>query len=324
MLFRTLPVASDCNKVSENEETSGNRYTSEKRAGEPDRESPEPPILIGAHMSIAGGVQLAIGRGEALGCTAIQIFTKNASQWKSPPLQEERIKEFKREQERTGILILAHDAYLINLASPDPKLLERSRIAFLDEMERAEQLEVPFLIMHPGAHKDSGEDLGIKTIIESFNLLLRSTSGFRVKIAVENTAGQGSASGYSFQHLQRMVTETVAPERMAVCFDTCHAFAAGYDFRDAAGYQRAMDELDAAVGLKRLAALHLNDSKKGLGLHVDRHEHIGVGMLGLEPFRFIMNDRRLSGVPKVLETPKELDGQDMDVVNLKILRELIQ
>lgn len=205
-------------------------------------------VLIGAHMSIAGGLPLAIGRGEALGCTAIQIFTKNASQWRSPPLEEETVKAFKREQRRTGILVVAHDAYLINLASPDSKLLERSRKAFLDEMERAEQLEIPFLIMHPGAHKDAGEDAGIQKVVDSFNLLLKSTSGFRVKIAVENTAGQGTALGYRIEHLKRMVAETVAPERMAVCFDTCHAFAAGYDIRDAAGYERTLADLDAAVG----------------------------------------------------------------------------
>lgn len=280
-------------------------------------------VLIGAHMSIAGGLPLAIGRGEALGCTAIQIFTKNASQWRSPPLEEETVKAFKREQRRTGILVVAHDAYLINLASPDSKLLERSRKAFLDEMERAEQLEIPFLIMHPGAHKDAGEDAGIQKVVDSFNLLLKSTSGFRVKIAVENTAGQGTALGYRIEHLKRMVAETVAPERMAVCFDTCHAFAAGYDIRDAAGYERTLADMDAAVGLERLAALHVNDCKKGLGLHVDRHEHIGRGMLGLEPFRLIMNDPRLSRVPKLLDTPKEFDGQDMDDVNLRLLRGLI-
>ncbi len=274
-------------------------------------------------MSIQGGVQFAIGRGEALGCTAIQMFTKNASQWKGPLLEEQAIRAFKREHERTGIMVVAHDAYLINLASPDSNLLGRSRKAFLDEMERAEQLEIPFLVMHPGAHKGDGEESGIRKVIGSFNLLLNRTSGFRVRILVENTAGQGTALGHSFEHLRRLVTETIAPERMGICFDTCHAFASGYDLRDAFGYERVMAEFDRVVGLERLAVLHVNDCKKGLGLHVDRHEHIGRGMLGLEPFRLIMNDPRLSGIAKLLETPKYLEGKDMDPVNLAVLRGLV-
>ncbi|MDQ7784767.1 MAG: deoxyribonuclease IV [Desulfomonilaceae bacterium] len=281
-------------------------------------------LLIGAHMSIAGGIHRAITRGEALGCGVIQIFTKNASQWKSPVLTDQTVKKFTQERDGTGILVIAHDSYLINLASPDTFLRNRSIAAFVDEMERAEKLGIPYLVMHPGAHKDSGEEAGLKNIVRSFDAILKQTRGFRVRILVENTAGQGTALGHSFEQLKRIVEGTIHPERMGVCFDTCHAFAAGYDLRDRSGYERTMAELDTAVGMTRIEALHLNDSKKNLGLRVDRHEHIGRGMLGLECFRLIMNDVRFRGVPKVLETPKDLGGLDMDPVNLATLRNLVR
>jgi deoxyribonuclease IV len=281
------------------------------------------PLLLGAHVSIAGGVDHAIGRGEDLGCTAIQIFTKNAAQWKSNPLAEEEVQKFKKERARTGIMVVVHDAYLINLGSPNTALLKKSLAAFREEMERAEELEIPYLIMHPGSHTGSGEDAGIRSVAKSFNIILRKTSGFRVKILLENTAGQGTALGYSFEHLQRIIEQTVEPERMAVCLDSCHAFAAGYDLRGPSDYQRVMDEFDAVIGLGRLKALHLNDCKKGLGLRIDRHEHLGKGTLGLEFFRLVMNDPRFRNVPKIIETPKLLDDEDMDHVNLGLLRGLV-
>lgn len=279
-------------------------------------------LLLGAHMSIAGGVPKAIARGEALGCTAIQIFTKNASQWNAPSLTEDEITEFKAEQRRTRIHVVAHDAYLINLASSDTDLLAKSRLAFLEEMKRAEALGIPFLVMHPGAHTGAGEDAGLKLMAESFNFLLRETTGFQVRIAVENTAGQGTVVGYTLEHLGRILGETIESERMAVCLDTCHAFAAGYDLRDSSGYDEFMAKFDSMIGLDLLKVMHLNDCKRDLGQRVDRHEHIGKGTLGLECFRSIMNDPRLRRVPKLLETPKLLDGKDMDSVNLGILREL--
>jgi deoxyribonuclease-4 len=274
-------------------------------------------------MSIASGLHLAIERGQEVGCTAIQIFTKNASQWNAPRLSEEAIRAFKDELARTGMLVVAHDAYLINLASPDSDLRAKSQAAFLDEMERAEALELPYLVMHPGAHTGAGEDEGLSHIVTSFNSLLRSTPGFRVKIAIENTAGQGTALGYSLDHLKRIIDESEAPERLAVCIDTCHAFAAGYDLRDRAAYEGFMDEFHHVVGPDMLRVMHLNDCKRGLGSRVDRHEHIGRGTLGLDCFRFVMNDPRLVTVPKLMETPKELDGRDMDPENLAILRGLV-
>lgn len=277
---------------------------------------------MGAHMSIAGGVSKAFARGEALGCTAIQIFTKNASQWNAPSLTEEEVNEFKAECLRAGMLVVAHDAYLINLASPDTNLLAKSRAAFLEEMERAEALAIPYLVMHPGAHTGAGEETGLRVMVESYNYLLNETAGFQVGIAIENTAGQGTVLGYSLEHLSRMLAEVIAPERMAVCLDTCHAFAAGYDLRLPSGYETFIERFDSLIGLDRLKVIHVNDCKRELGRRVDRHEHIGKGMIGLECFRMIMNDRRFRGVPKLLETPKLLDGKDMDLVNLAILRDL--
>lgn len=279
--------------------------------------------LLGAHVSIAGGVHRALGRGEDLGCTAVQIFTKNAAQWKANPLPEEEVKKFKKERARTGIMVVVHDAYLINLGSPDAVLLKKSQAAFLEEMERAEELEIPYLIIHPGAHTGAGEDVGIRSVAKSFNIMLRKASGFRVKILVENTAGQGTALGYSFEHLRRIIEETSEPERMGICLDSCHAFAAGYDLRASSDYQRVLKEFDTVIGLDQLKALHLNDCKKGLGLRVDRHEHLGKGTLGLEFFRLVMNDPRFRNVPKIIETPKFLDGEDMDPVNLGLLRGFI-
>jgi deoxyribonuclease-4 len=280
-------------------------------------------LLLGAHVSIAGGVHLAIGRGEGLGCTAIQIFTKNAAQWKGKPLSEEEVRKFTKERARAGIMVVAHDAYLINLGSPNTALLKKSRIAFVDEMERAEQLEIPYLIMHPGAHSGSGEDAGLRSVAQSFNIFLRETPGFRVKILIENTAGQGTALGYSFEHLQRIIEQTVEPERMGVCLDSCHALAAGYDIRSSSGYQKVMDEFDTVIGLDNLKALHLNDCRKGLGLRVDRHEHLGKGALGIDFFRLVMNDPRFRQIPKIIETPKFLEGRDMDPVNLGVLKGLV-
>ncbi|MBM3298731.1 MAG: deoxyribonuclease IV [Deltaproteobacteria bacterium] len=279
-------------------------------------------LLVGAHMSIEGGLHLAFRRGEALGCAVIQIFTKNASQWKTAPLSEADVRQFAHERERTGIEVIAHDAYLINLGSPDRGLRRKSREAFIEEMERAELLDAPYLVMHPGAHKGSGEDNGLAAVLRSLNQILRDTAGFRVQIVVENTAGQGTSLGYSFEHLRRLSHDTVAPERIGICIDTCHAFAAGYDFRDRNAYERMLEELDRLGLLDRIKVLHLNDSKKGLGSRVDRHEHIGLGMIGLEPFRMILTDSRFISVPKILETPKTLEGQDMDSVNLSVLREL--
>jgi len=282
-----------------------------------------PTLLLGAHMSIAGGVHKAIGRGEALGCTAIQVFTKNATRWKVEPLSREEVAQFGAERLRTGVLAAAHDSYLINIASPDSALWKKSLAALIEEVERAEQLQIPFLIMHPGSHTGAGVDNGLRSISRALNQLLQETAGFGVKIVLENTAGQGTALGSSFQHLARIVGESIQPARLGVCLDTCHAFAAGYDLSHKAGYDQVLDELDQILGLSMLMALHLNDSKKGLGSRVDRHEHIGRGMIGLECFLLIMNDPRFEDIPKLIETPNELGGVEMDPVNLHLLKEMV-
>lgn len=259
-----------------------------------------------------------------MGCTAIQIFTKNATQWKAAPLNDQDVAAFKRERDRTGIYAIAHDAYLINLGSPDKALWEKSVKGFLGELERAEALELPCLVMHPGSHKGAGEDAGLRSVSKALNRLIKKTSGFRVKILLENTAGQGAALGARFEHLQRIMEASVDPQRMGVCLDTCHAFAAGYDLRGPRRYKRVMDELDATVKLENLGAIHLNDAMKDLGERVDRHQHIGRGMIGRDCFRLIMNDPRFCRVPKLIETPKQLDGKEMDPINLGLLRSLIR
>ncbi len=280
-------------------------------------------LLLGAHMSIAGGIHLAVRRGEEVGCTAIQIFTKNATQWIGRSLTDADIRKFKSECRRTGIMAVAHDSYLINLGSPETDLRVKSIDAFVDEMERAEGLGLPYVIMHPGAHRGAGDDAGIARVAESFNTVLKRTSGYRVRILVENTAGQGTSLGHSVEHLTRIVNEPSAPERLGICIDSCHAFVAGHDIGERRGYDGFFDLLDEKIGLDRLGALHLNDCKKGLGSRVDRHEHIGKGALGLDFFRFAMNDPRFTSVPKLLETPKELGGLDMDPINLGILKGLV-
>lgn len=277
-------------------------------------------LYLGAHMSIAGGVFNAFAHGEAFGCDTIQIFVKSSNQWKAKPLTDEEVQKFKDEQKRTGIEpVVAHDSYLINLGSPDPALLDKSRKAFLMEMERCEKLGIPYLVTHPGSHMGAGEEAGINKIAESINWLLERTNGFVVKIVLETTAGQGTNLGYRFEQIATLVEKSSQPDELMVCYDTCHAFAAGYDISTLEAYEKTFSEFGRIIGLKKLAVIHLNDSKKGLGSRVDRHEHIGQGMLGRNAFRFIMEDRRFKTIPKILETPKGDDGQ-MDDVNLSLLR----
>jgi deoxyribonuclease-4 len=279
---------------------------------------------LGAHMSIAGGVDRAVDLGAEVGCETIQIFTKSSNQWRAKPLADEEIAAFKRKREETGIHpVVAHDSYLINLASPDPGLLQKSRDAFLIEMERAEALEIPYLVMHPGSHKGSGVDEGLKTIAASFDLLHARSEGFKLMVLLETTAGQGTNLGFTFEQLRRIIEMTDDGTRLGVCVDTCHLLAAGYDITNRAGYDRMWGEFDGELGIERLKVIHLNDSKKDLGSRVDRHEQIGRGTLGLEPFRMLLIDPRLQRIPMILETPKGADYAE-DKENLRILRSLIE
>jgi len=274
---------------------------------------------LGAQVSIAGGVDKAVLRGWELGCETIQIFTKNSRQWHTRPLSEGEIKRFQLNLRKTGIApVVAHDSYLINLSSPEEDLWRRSVEAFIEEMARCEALGIPYLVAHPGSHKGAGEEEGLRRIAEALKEIRARTEGFRVQVLLENTAGQGTSLGYRFEHLARLVEDD---RSLGICFDTCHAFAAGYELRTKEGYERTLRELDELIGLHRLKVLHLNDSRGGLGSRIDRHEHIGLGCLGLEPFRMLVNDERFRSLPMILETPK---GHGMDIRNLTVLRSLIK
>lgn len=279
-------------------------------------------MLLGAHMSIAGGAFKAFAQGEYFGCTTIQIFTKSSNQWKAKELTDEEVDKYHAEQKRTGIdPVIAHDSYLINLGSPDEALIKKSREAFLIEMQRCETLKIPVLVTHPGSHLGQGEEWGINRIAESISWLHKKTEGFKVKIALETTAGQGTNLGYKFEQIAAMIEQSSEPERLAVCMDTCHIFAAGYDITSKKAYEQTISEFDRIIGLDRLAAIHFNDSKKELGSRVDRHNHIGEGFIGEKPFGFFMRDKRFAKIPKLLETPKGDDGE-MDKINLGKLRKL--
>ena len=274
-------------------------------------------------MSIAGSFTHAIEMGLKVGCDTIQLFTKSNHQLHAPPITAAQATEFRRAAADSGITpCFAHSAYLINLGSPDAGTAKRSEQALRIELERAEQLGLAFLVLHPGAHKETGEEACIKRIAAAAARCLKATDGAKVKLLYETAAGQGSCVGHRFEQLATLLKLTGHPERIGICFDTCHVFAAGYDFRTPAGYAAVMAEFDRLVGLDRICAVHLNDSKKDLGCRVDRHEHIGKGCLGLAAFRCLLNDPRLASVPMVLETPKD-DECTEDVVNLKVLRKLI-
>lgn len=279
--------------------------------------------LLGAHMSIAGGIFNAPDRGVKSGCGVIQVFTQNANQWKGKAVSDQDAELFRERFAASGLAdVVSHDIYLINLAAAPGEVREKSLVAFREELQRCARLGIGKIVMHPGSHNGDGEEVGIKRVCEAFDLLLPQVPQFTGKVLLENTAGQGSNLGYRFDHLKAIIEGSAFRERFGVCFDTCHAFAAGYQIAERGGYRRTFDELDAAVGIQALQAFHLNDSKKGLGCKVDRHEHIGDGTLGLEPFRFILNDPRFALTPKFIETPKG-DNDEMDLANLKLLRSLV-
>lgn len=280
--------------------------------------------LLGAHMSIAGGVDKALLEGKKVDCDVIQIFTKSSRQWATQPYTSEEVKNFVTNQRETGIaIVVAHDSYLLNLGSPNEGLRKRSIQAFIDEMERCETLSIPYLITHPGAHTGAGEEEGIKTVARSLDEIHAACPGTHVKITLEITAGQGTNLGHRFEQIRDMVDATKDGDRLRICFDTEHAFAAGYDIRTKEGYERTFSEFDEILGLELLAAFHINDSKKEFHSRVDRHEHIGKGYIGIEAFRLLMNDQRFWGLPMCLETPKGPDLKE-DRENLALLRGLIE
>ena len=281
-------------------------------------------LLLGAHMSIAGGVHTAIERGNRIGCTTIQMFVKNNNQWRGKPLAETDRATYKDLLLKSSIgPVVVHDTYLINLCAKDKSILRKSRAALKDELNRCELLGVAYLNFHPGAHVGLGETEGIKLIAESLDIVHDQTKGYHVKSVIETTAGQGTAIGYRFEQIRSIIDAVEIKERMAVCVDTCHVFAAGYDITTEAGYEKTFDEFDAIIGLANLVAFHVNDSKRPLGSRVDRHEHIGKGYIGLAGFRLLMNDERFRSIPKILETVKGPDMEE-DIANMKVLRRLIK
>ena len=276
-------------------------------------------MLLGVHCSIKGGLHNAFHEAESLGIDTFQVFTKNQRQWKEKIIDTEEKSGFLNTYKTSRVkMIFSHASYLINLASNDDTLWECSVKALIGEVQRCHDLGLDFTILHPGSAKELGEQKGIKKIITALKTTLHATENSTVKILLENTAGQGSSIGYRFEHLKQIM-DGVASSRIGMCFDTCHAFVAGYDIRTKGGFEGTMEELDNTIGLKNLRTIHLNGSKGELGSNLDRHEHIGKGKLGLEPFRQIIN--RFTHIPKVIETPKK---DNMDAVNLEVLRGLIQ
>jgi len=281
-------------------------------------------MLLGAHMSVAGGVSKAFERAASIDINTMQVFTKNQNRWQQKPTPQKEIDRWFELQAQTGIgPVVSHAAYLINLGSPDDALWEKSADALVDELTRAEELGILGVVLHPGAHMSASEAAGIARIAAGLDRAHAATRGYKTLTLIENTAGQGSVLGYRFEQLRAMLDGVAEPARIGFCLDTCHAFAAGYDIRTPETYAETMAAFDQLLGLERLKCFHFNDSKKGLGSRVDRHDHIGSGLLGLAAFGFILNDARFAGVPKLLETPKSEDMHE-DVENLTVLRGLIE
>lgn len=279
--------------------------------------------LLGAHMSIAGGVEEAPGRGREVGCRAIQIFTGNNARWKAKPIGREQAALFRVRLDQAKITrCLAHAGYLINLCAPDRRILRRSIRALLDEIGRCGRLGIGGLVVHAGYHGGAGERSAIRRAARSLDEITGQAASLGVKILLENSAGQGTSIGYRFAQLAAIRDLVRDPGSIGFCFDTCHAFAAGYDLREEGGYEATLAEWDALIGLDSIEAVHLNDCKLPMDSRRDRHEHIGLGTIGLSAFWRLVNDARLARVPKILETPKQGDGF-ADRANLKVLRRLL-
>jgi len=282
-------------------------------------------LKIGCHISIAGGIDNSVKRAEELGCSTMQIFSKNASTWREKILKKDEVESFRENLKNSNINpVFIHTSYLINLASPSDELYSKSINAFIEEMKRADLLlPDPYLIIHPGAHTGAGEEYGIQRVIRALNIILEKSADLNLKtmILLEDTAGSGTHLGYNFYQLKRMIEGTKDRKRIGICFDTCHAFSAGYDLSHQEGIERTLEEIDKYVGLERLKVIHLNDSKFPLGSRKDRHMHIGKGYIGLEGFKVLVNHKYLKDLPFILETPKH-DEKD-DQKNIDLVKSLI-
>ncbi len=274
-------------------------------------------------MSIAGGLHLAFTRIQKVKGESLQIFLSNQRQWKTLPLTAEMIEDFHQQWKKTNSMpVAAHDSYLINLAASDPTTLEKSVAAFADELQRAAALKIPFLITHPGSHRGVGVEAGLERFVENMDRAIARSKTSTVTVLIENTAGQGTNLGSTFEEISFIIGESQHGDGLGVCFDTSHAFAAGYDLRTRATYEETFSQFDRIIGLERLKFFHINDSKRPLGSRVDRHQHIGKGEIGLAGFRLLLNDPRFRDHPMVLETPKGKELKE-DKRNLKVLRSLI-
>jgi len=284
--------------------------------------------ILGAHMSIAGGYHKAIIAGRERDCDCVQIFTKNNNQWRAKPILDDDALCFRESVVENEIrATLSHTSYLINIGSPDPELRQKSIDALVVELERATQLAVPYVVLHPGSYTKSTEAMGLRRIIGGINKAYQRTLKTGSNILLETTAGQGTNLGWRFEQLQKIIAGVKEPERIGVCVDTCHIFAAGYALATAEEYQKTISEFDEIVGLDFIKAFHLNDSKMPFGSRKDRHDNIGDGEMGIEPFRHLVNDSRFREIPMYLETPKEdhpETSEPGDVYNLRVLRELIE
>ena len=279
-------------------------------------------MILGAHVSIAGGVSNAPLSAKRIGCDTMQIFTKNQMQWRIPALTKKEIKKFKHNVKVTKIILgTVHSSYLVNLASPNETTHKKSIYDLSKELERAEFLDIPYVVFHPGAHKGKGERYGLDRIVNSINTIFKVSKSKFTMLLLETTAGEGTNIGYKFEHLAYIIHNVDRPERVGVCVDTCHIFAAGYDIRDRNAYNDTMNAIEGIIGLNRLKAIHLNDSKRELASRVDRHAEIGAGEIGLRAFEFFVNDGRLKKTLGILEVP---GGESGYKKNLQILRSLIQ
>lgn len=279
-------------------------------------------LLLGAHMSIAQNFENALELGESIGCTAIQIFTKSNRQWAAKKISDAQAVAFHQALKTTTIkTVITHATYLINIGSPDSTTSKKSTDALIDELERCALLTIPFLVLHPGASLKSNQQECLERIAENINEALAKTPK-KTMLLLETMAGQGSTIGNTFEQLALIREKIEIKSRVGICFDTCHAFAAGYDFRTPGMYNKMWDDFDATIGLASLKAMHLNDSKKELGSHVDRHDDIGKGQLGLKPFELLINDERFFDIPKILETPKTI-GLLEDKKNIQTIKALI-
>ena len=280
---------------------------------------------LGAHMSIAGGYYKAVEAAHRCQCDCVQIFTKNNNQWRAKKITAEDAATFQARLAELEIKHpLSHSSYLINLASPDPKLWKQSIDAFIVELERAHILGIPYVVLHPGAWTSSDEAAGIRQVVRALNEVHRQFRDEGTQCLLETTAGQGTTLGWRFEQLAEMLNGVRDPNRLGICFDTCHVFAAGYPLGTEKDYQQTMQDFNRLIGVKRIKAFHLNDSKRELGSRVDRHDHIGRGKMGVAPFRHLMTDSRFRKVPMYLETPKgEEKGKELDVINLQKLRRMV-